>query len=203
MDFAAELQIDIDKRTRGMDYWMKVTTSKACIALYIFLGAANIAILALELSGNGRHIAVVVFETFINLILFGEVFVNIIIYKKAFFHDWVNVLDLVITILCFALFIVFLVTEGVREDFDQISEEDEVLLVFRYLLLVLRFAVIVRNARVRTKILTQGNVEFNSHQAVSLAELRSQSGHQHSDGSEQEGAPTDPQFLDEMDDESA
>eukprot|EP00808_Paulinella_micropora_P013692 g3502.t1 len=201
MDFQTpELATDQHfKRTRIQDKWLQITTSMVCIGVYVWLGAANIIILALELTGNGQHISVKLFEAFINIVLFGEVFVNIVLFRKQFFRDPVNILDLVITILCFAFFVVFMYEEGVHAGFSQLTQFDAVLIACRYILLVMRFCIIVRNGRQRSKILTQDNVEFaNSDPAISLAELRSQSvggSAEENNNSDVEAADPKPQFL--------
>lgn len=147
------------------------------------------------------------FEVLINAVLFGEVLVSMYVFRRAYFRDWMNIVDLVVTSLCFVFFIVFLIEEEENnKEWEDLSEIDTFLLIFRYAFQIMRLCILVRNGRNRSKILTQGKVDFNSNEAklMSLAELRSHSGHlngQHMDQDGEDGLDDsldpDEAYLDE------
>lgn len=133
-------------------------------AMICVLTALCLVVLIWELAGNDqRHWFPLMCEAVINSVLVVDVAMGLRANGCArYWREWVNGVDFTVTTVCVVLFLTLVVRESTATAYDhELSVMDVTFLTFRYLFMLFRIGIMVRNIK-DVHDLTDQRVDFAS-----------------------------------------
>ncbi len=125
----------------------------------------NICAVVIQYVYNTSHWIVICIELLLNTTLILEVLINLCAMKMTFFQSYMNIIDLVLTILCTIFATIFIYDEYISPRKDAVNDEiyseiDFVLLSCRYLFQIGRFSSLLNRSKVSAERLTADDIHL-------------------------------------------
>lgn len=162
-----------------------IRSNPIILPFYIALAGLNLLLMLYQLVYAVDHWTIIAIELILNTVLVVEVVVNILLLQHQFFRNYMNWLDLGLTVLCVVLFVMELyvgggsdttataseknsqlVSSATSQGSDLLGELDSVLLAVRYMFQLGRLTTLVQRSRNATERLAVPDVYFHTSKSI-------------------------------------